>query len=331
MDSAKEKLMKAISRGNYEDVKKLLRTFESRSVLPLTRDKEIYSFLSNAVSLKYPLITKLLLEKFQKLKFPVTVGEPLIFTAIEKQDIETVKILLDQGMDVNCKKSVSNEKNAKSYGVLHSAVKQGNLEIVKLLVNHGADVSMKDEEGNAPVHTAFEGEFLEIIKFLVQRGADINSTNDVYDNTLLHIALKVKSWEMAKFLIENGADVNIKNKHQDGPLFTALYAYDPCMEIVKLLLAKGADVNSQNLLGRHPIHNATRKLETLKHFLEIGADINAQAWDGETPLMFAATLYYSKKEEQLGIIKYLQKNMERNFTWRMRIAMRNLGKREMII
>lgn len=305
MDSVKVKLMEAISKGNYEEVKKLLRTYESRSILSITRDKEEYSFLLKAVTLKYPLITKLLLDKFKKVKFQALIGRPLLFTAVENQDIETVRVLLDHGADANFKQYVSKDEKAKSYTVLHTAVKQGDLEIVKLLVNHGADVNLKDENGTASVHTAFEGKFFEILMFLVDNGADIDVKNRRED-TLLHTALKNESWEMAKYLIEKGADVNIHRKYCDTPLYTALY--NPRLEIVKLLVAKGANINSHSHLGRYPIHNAIRKLEILKYFLEMGVDINALDYRKNTPLLLAATLCYSDKAEQIEIIKYLLQN-----------------------
>jgi ankyrin repeat protein len=54
--------------------------------------------------------------------------------------IETVKLLLDKGANVNA-------RNAVAETALTHASQKGNTEIVKLLLSKGADVNAKDDAG----------------------------------------------------------------------------------------------------------------------------------------------------------------------------------------
>lgn len=89
----------------------------------------------------------------------------LLFSAAQTGDIETVKSLLDDGMDVNA---------TTKYGAtaLSFAAEKGNLELVTLLVDRGAELSPQDTFYNAtPLTWANMNGHKEVAAFLKEKGA----------------------------------------------------------------------------------------------------------------------------------------------------------------
>ena len=62
--------------------------------------------------------------------------------AIKAGNLRTVKQLLQNGMNVNCRHDFG-------WNALHVAVINGHRDIIKLLVDEGADVNVKDEFSSA--------------------------------------------------------------------------------------------------------------------------------------------------------------------------------------
>ena len=75
-----------------------------------------------------------------------------LIEAVENDDLDTVKTLLQQGADVNTR----NPENGLT--VLMSAACHGNLEMTKLLLEAGADLFTADSKtGATPLHKACQG------------------------------------------------------------------------------------------------------------------------------------------------------------------------------
>lgn len=67
--------------------------------------------------------------------------------ALSIQRAETVRLLIEKGMDVTAKdESLSTP--------LHLGSSSGIPEIVRLLIEHGGDVTAKDRSGRTPLHIA---------------------------------------------------------------------------------------------------------------------------------------------------------------------------------
>ena len=61
---------------------------------------------------------------------------------------------------------------------LIDAARYGDLETVKLLIENGADINAKDEDGyTVLMHASFNG-YLEIVKYLIEKGANVNEDKD---------------------------------------------------------------------------------------------------------------------------------------------------------
>ncbi len=102
------------------------------------------------------------------------------------------------------------------------AVNGGHVETVKLLIENGADVNVRDcsdmnllmylYNTNIYAYTPSptDEEIIAIAELLIENGVDVNAT-DKYGQTVLKYAVnyKAKNYEAINFLIENGADVNV--------------------------------------------------------------------------------------------------------------------------
>ena len=127
-----------------------------------------------------------------------------------------------------------------------------SLETVKLLLDNGADINLTTVIGSTALMlaTAYsnKGSSLETVRLLLENGTNVNlATKDgltalmlaaVYANT-------DSSLETVRLLLEKGADVNLVDKEGwTALMMAARYSNtDSSLETVKLLLEKGAYVN----------------------------------------------------------------------------------------
>jgi len=188
-----------------------------------------------------------------------------LFAALENNDFQEVKRLVEAGADVNVQKSdtslveeegadVNVQKIHKNRATpLFIAVLKKNLKIVKFLVENGADINKKTVSGNTILMVAIAFRDLEIVKFLLEKGADISEKSN-NRNTPLHLAAKWGNFGIVKFLVEKGADINVVNKAGNTPLHIA--AKWGNIEIVQFLIDKGANINTVNKNSKTPLNLA---------------------------------------------------------------------------
>jgi len=98
-------------------------------------------------------------------------------------DLQRVKTYLGLGMDVNAK------SGERGYFPLFGASCEGHLHIVKLLLEQGADVNAKLNDGTSSLYFASRQGHLNIVKLLLEQGADINALTDDNLTALGHACL----------------------------------------------------------------------------------------------------------------------------------------------
>jgi ankyrin repeat protein len=259
-------------------------------------------------------------------------GNPFtpIEEALSSNDTEIADYLIKM-ININAKDSFGDL-------LIHRAVSVNDFKMVKLLIENGADINIKDEQGRTPLHVARleEDEHKEIIKLLEEKGAidegkeekiiecpgpteeevlkrvkemiasgkDIN-LKDEYGRTELHMATVWGKENVVKFLIENHADLNPYDEDGFTPLHYALF--NGYFQIAKLLIENGADVNGRNKkTGDTPLHYAIYHkgegaYNFIQYLLEKGADINSQDDYGDTPLHRAV------RQEDVNMVELLIK------------------------
>jgi ankyrin repeat protein len=172
--------------------------------------------------------------------------ESLIIRAASSGDLEGVRAMLkDRSLGTQSSTLIE---------ALNRAVSKGYLEIVKVLLENGADVNGRVKSGDAPLHYAVENLHPEVIKYLLEKGADVNAQDEfgitplhqaidveaeyakhLYDNGDPYSSPTIL---VSNLLIEAGADVNTKTKKGETPLRWALDQWHKPAEA--LLLEYGA-------------------------------------------------------------------------------------------
>ena len=218
-------------------------------------------------------------------------GLTALVLAAREGDIESTKLLLEKGADVN---------QVTEYGwtPLLTATNNRHYKLATYLVEHGANVNIANKGGWTPLYLATDnrniegGDFpvpkpdmdhLEYIKVLLDHGVNVNAR--VRDNTLTRTIFTMQ------WFFESGATAFVRAS-QSGDT-----------ELMKLLLAYGADPSIATDYGDTALtaaagigwvegvtyeHSTKENLEAVKMLLDLGLDPNGANRDGRTPLMGAA-------------------------------------------
>ena len=213
--------------------------------------------------------------------------------AIRKHNFKMVKILVENGADVNAKDGQGDTPLYVADYYIH------NKEMVELLKEHGADYGGKAE----PEPFIFNKEqFMQDIEQLVREGGDVDKGNQATGVKPLNIAVTFGHKKAVEFLLSNGANPDIT----DLSGFTALHSavMEGRLEIARLLIDAGSNPNATGKNGFTVLHFAvmanSKNLQLAKLLIDAGADVNAIDNSAQTPL-YNAVLYDDKEMVELLI------------------------------
>ncbi len=116
-------------------------------------------------------------------------SDELLRKAAELGDMESVKVMLDQGYDINA-------ENNHDQTPLQMAVQSGHLGMVRLLLDRGADVNAEGRYGSSALKSAALKGDLQMVKLLKDRGA----------KPTLIVAAILGDVKEVRRLIKDGAD-----------------------------------------------------------------------------------------------------------------------------
>ncbi|VDL91221.1 unnamed protein product [Schistocephalus solidus] len=94
---------------------------------------------------------------------------PLIKTA-KKGDLEGIKILVKEGVDIN-------EQDSSGRTALHECSSRNHSRVVAYLLRHNADPNLKAARGNTALHEAAQAGHVRVIRSLLRHGADPKISN----------------------------------------------------------------------------------------------------------------------------------------------------------
>jgi ankyrin repeat protein len=247
-------------------------------------------------------------------------------------NLETVRLLLDAGADVNAHNdfdatallwsardpdkarlliergaNVNVQSRQGRTPLMIASLRRGGSAIVALMLAKGAEINVKSRVGATALSLAASVGDAETIKLLLAKGADPNVA-DGMGVTPINWGSGARQTEALQPLIHKGVDVNNANtipppiQRKIGPVnrlnVTALHkaaAFGPA-DIVRDLLTAGAKVDARDSRGLTPLHFAVASdfpsVETVRVLLQAGADSNARDTTGETPLDWAEKFGY---------------------------------------
>lgn len=223
-----------------------------------------------------------------------------IAIALENKDLESLKLLISSGADVNSKVEFS----YGTYTPLVFATKDMDISFIEaLLESDGIDI-YEDELNYTPMYYAIQRGDKEILKSYFDHGYDIN--HEVTSGySLLAYAIRCESdlSVITMLLDTEGIDVDGKSGKY-SPLEIALDNNN--MKVLKLLLAKGIskdtacpysyDSKETNGLG-YAVSNKMR-MSFIYALVDYGMDIDAKGF--EYP-----PIYYAIKNNDLEALQYL--------------------------
>jgi len=137
-----------------------------------------------------------------------------LHAAVEEGSIDTVKSLLEQGVDINA-------RDASNKTPLHRAAAKGNFDVVRLLIEQGAEVDPCDELGRTPLYSASRSGHLEVSRLLLDHGANVNA-RQWYNWTPVHMSAGYGYLEIVKLLLERGANIHAMNSRRETPYQVSL-------------------------------------------------------------------------------------------------------------
>ncbi len=248
-------------------------------------------------------------------------------------NLETLKLLLNSGADVNA-------KNRLEGTPLHWAVR--NHEKMGLLLDHGAHINDKTQDGSTPLYLASRRrDSPSVLRLLLKKGAnpnlatlngrtplmaaagdgnvvamrlllakraDATALSGSGAGTLIDAA-RSRNLEAVRLLLRHGADVKVETKRKQTAL--AIAAQQGAEDIVKLLLEKGAHADGQDYRGYSPLmwaaYSETMPAGIVKTLLDKGADAGVSG-EGETPRTLASKRGDNEVARLLGVSEEQRKS-----------------------
>ncbi len=91
----------------------------------------------------------------------------IIVTAVNHGHADILQILINHGVDVNTRSSISGET------VFHAAIRYGRIDSVEVLVNAGCDISPRSQ-GKTPLDLALSQQSSDLVQYLLDKGASFD-------------------------------------------------------------------------------------------------------------------------------------------------------------
>jgi ankyrin repeat protein len=233
-------------------------------------------------------------------------GDPPLIEAAKARNVEAVRSLLKQRVDVNTRQP----DNATA---LHWAVHLNDSAVVDVLLRAGAKADLADDTGVTPIYLACVNRNGVMVDKLLEAGANAN-TATVSGETVLMTCARTGEAAGVRALLTRGALVNAKEPvHDQTALMWAAAQAHP--EAVDALLRGGADVRARSRsyeqtvtsevtqrAGREELNYTVPRggstallfaarsgdVESARLLIAAGADVNETLPDGASALVVAA-------------------------------------------
>ena len=227
-------------------------------------------------------------------------GNPPLVVAVEENQIEIVKLLLNRGADVNVKDwtskntalDISEQKGFKPISELlqqrgakyssgssfHLAAKNGDIVSIEEMLSKKQDINEVDAgKGWTALHYAVNYGQKHLVEYLIVKGADVNKKDFLGKNNPIDVLSNVNRGEIVKLLNKNGAKsaggVNIHFCAETGDFEGLQSFYDKDGKI------NGRDEKN----GWMPLHYAVNAndVDMVEFLIHLGANVNGADFKGE--------------------------------------------------
>lgn len=208
-----------------------------------------------------------------RIKFPKSqkgLGAEALWSAVERDDVELIDILLEAKFDVNAIVKMEEYGSISALGMAIEKTSGSNLDIIRKLILAGGDPNSIVSSTNTrhsytiwPRRTAMLQAILTknkpLVELLIDEGADIKRAARLgLKRTPLQQACEVGAMEVVDLLLENGVDVNEAPAFRGGATSLQLCAIKGYCGLAEKLLKLGADVHAvgSEVNGRTALNGA---------------------------------------------------------------------------
>jgi ankyrin repeat protein len=256
-------LRNAVKSGSLEIVQALIRAGAD-----IHEEGFSGTLLMAALGADKPLIAEELIKAGVNVNAEPKFGTTALLGAVTERKVDSVRMLLASGANVNQKGSVvcgdfgepeiteeggfrtthiPNPPVARDSTPLIVAVRRGFAEIAKILIEAHADLEAKDRDGFTAIVHALKSGDQKLVKLLQDAGAKRSEHAEGSVEAAFMAAAKNGDCQRLHSLISGGIDVNIKRGRGEEAERTALIhaAGNGHVEAVRLLLKAGARVDEK--------------------------------------------------------------------------------------
>lgn len=214
-----------------------------------------------------------------------TRGDRRLADAAQRREIEAVRALLDDGVDVDA-------PQADGATALAWAVHWDDLATAGLLLDAGADANAANDLGVTPLMLASQNGSVPMVELLVRAGADPNAARPA-GGTALMMAARSGDATVLRRLIAAGADVDAATTSGHTALMWAVA--ERHRRAVALLTEVGADVQARTAVHTPRARTIVREAKVLSRFEAVNPAVLPRDGDrdpprpegGFTPLLYA--------------------------------------------
>jgi ankyrin repeat protein len=273
----------AAKAGHLDTTRVLL---ESKRVDPDSKDTDGRTPLLLAASGEYKEVVHVLIQYGACPNHKDRFGSSALGAAAASGDIETMRLLLDHGAQINQQCPSYHEYDGTP---LMNARCSGNTDAVLFLLERGADPNFPNVGGVTILSAVARNNDEELVKLLLESGVQVDPKGH-FGATPLAYAVEQGFLGITEKLIKAGADVNMQNHDGQSVLMMACDSAESNEEIIHELLHHGANPNIQDSSLETPLSISTKygSLGVVKLLLDKGADPNIPGKRGETALFRAA-------------------------------------------
>ncbi|WP_342263506.1 ankyrin repeat domain-containing protein [Spiroplasma endosymbiont of Clivina fossor] len=301
IDNISKKIQKAFNENqNFTEIKNACLQY----IVGMTRWKQDLKSINLYFEKEFYLKTDLKTDDFFSLNS--NSDNNILYIFIIQNNFELAKLLIKLNPD----KKIINSSDINNNTPLLLAINKDAIDFIKFLLENGADVNLQEKKVSMSIINAINNNNWEIINILFDHGHNVNFQDPLVNNTYLHIAARNGQLELVKLLLERGANPNIQEKKGLTPLYFAAESdkTEVVQELLTNKNSKNTiDINLSNNLGDTPLQIASFKghhkvVELLLKNHKI--DVNKKDYYGDNALIVAA------RNGKTNVVKELLKHSD---------------------
>jgi ankyrin repeat protein len=229
-------LMIAVRKGDLNSMQMLLKAGADTTAIDKHGDTALHIAMYESDCLS---CAEVLMAHKAALNSVNDAGRTALMTAVEKEDLTSLQMLLQAGADTALKdkrgftaihialferkcqsvaeilmadRTALNSVDDDGKSALMIAIEKNDMTILERLLQAGADTTLKDKRGRAAIHIAIEVGRHSALKILIAKKANVDSTVASDNRTALMIAVEKDDFTSVQILLQAGAHPTLTDK-----------------------------------------------------------------------------------------------------------------------